>query len=166
MPLSYSVRPHTDTSTVRALAPSTRIPAAVELTVVVADEEYVLLTFAAADGHFAGSTELWGAEHARDLAEGLRGFPRSPTDTRRFQLGSDDLQVADGFVEIDAQCVDRAGHAMLQIGITDKATRGGLRGRHVRVHLAIEPPAIDAFVSALVAWDFKPGSTVTLPGAA
>jgi hypothetical protein len=126
----------------------------------------VLLTFVAADGQFAGSTELYGAEHARDLAEGLRGFPRSPTDARRFQLGSGDLGVADGLVEIDAQCIDRAGHAVLQIGITDKATRGGLQGRRVRVHLNIEPPAIDAFVSALVAWDLKPGSTVTLRGAA
>ena len=126
----------------------------------------MLLSFAAADGQFAGSTELYGRENARDLAAGLKEFPRSPTDRRQLQLGSEDLRAADGFVQIDALCVDRAGHAMLEIAIADKAARSSLKGRQVRVHVVVEPPAIDEFVAALLSWNFEAGSSVVLRGAA
>jgi hypothetical protein len=142
------------------------IPNGVTLTVVAVDEEYMLLSFAAADGQFAGSTELYGREHAQDLAAALRDFPRSPNDRRQLRLGSTDPRVADGFVEIDALCLDRAGNAALEIAITDKAVRSSLKGRQVRVHLAVEPPAIDVFVAALLSWSFEAGSSVVLRGAA
>jgi hypothetical protein len=132
---------------------------------VAADEDYVLLDFAAADGRFAGSTELYGSEHGQDLARGLRGFPLSPADERRVELGSADAKVAGGYVQINARCVDRAGHSLLTIAIMDKSAGFSSAGRHVMVALPVEPPALDAFVTALQGWDLKPGSSITLPGA-
>jgi hypothetical protein len=55
---------------------------------------------------------------------------------------------------------------MLEIAITDKAMRSRVKGRHVRLQVAVEPPAIDAFVAALASWKFEAGSSVTLRGAA
>jgi hypothetical protein len=100
------------------VADPSAIPSRFEITVLVNDDDYVMVDISAADGRFAGSTELYGGDRVIDeLANGLRGFPRTAEDRRIFVLGSRNPGVAGGWVEITCQCRDLAGHPVLQIHI-------------------------------------------------
>jgi hypothetical protein len=141
------------------------IPSRLIVTALVKDDDYVMIDFSAADGRFAGSTELYGGDHAIDeLAHGLRGFPQTSMDRRLILLGSTDPRVAGGWVEINCHCVDLAGHPVLQVQILDKA-RAPLDERRVRVHLPVAASEIDRFVQQLTGWDLAPGSSVSLHSA-
>src|SRR5665213_3569127 len=112
-----------------------------------------MVTVSAADGQFAGATDLYGADAvAAELATGLEGFPRSPMDVREFTLGSRDERVAGGWVHFTCRCVDRAGHPVIEVELCDKYAAFGLGQRIAYVHLSVEAPAIDSFVLALRSW--------------
>jgi hypothetical protein len=143
-----------------------QIPNRVELRIIDVDADYSLLAISAADGRFAGATEIYGAEMAGvDLARALEGFPRSPTDRREVTLGSRDERVAGGWVQFTCHCLDRAGHPVLEVELCDKYAAFGLSPRTAHVHLRVEAPAIDEFVHALRTWRSEIGSAVTLRGA-
>jgi hypothetical protein len=143
-----------------------RIPNLVELRVVDVDADYSLLALSAADGQFAGATEIYGAElAAEELARALEGFPRSATDVREVTLGSRDEGVAGGWVQFTGRCLDRAGHPVLEVELCDKYAAFGLSPRSAHVHLRVEAPAIDAFVLALRTLRIELGNSVTLCGA-
>jgi hypothetical protein len=146
--------------------PIERIPNRIELRVIDVDADYSLLALSAADGSFAGTTEIYGAEIAAvDLATALEGFPQSPADKREVALGSRDKRVAGGWVQFTCRCLDRAGHPVLEVELCDKYAAFGLSPRTAHVHLRVEAPAIDAFVNALRMWRFEIDSAVTLSGA-
>jgi hypothetical protein len=141
------------------------IPNRVELRIIDVDENYSLLTISVADGQFAGATEIYGADAAaHELARALEAFPRSPTDVREVTLGSRDERIAGGWVQFTCRCVDRAGHAVIEVELCDKYAAFGLRPRTAHVHLRVEAPAIDSFVLDLRSWRIAIGSTVTLSG--
>ena len=142
------------------------IPSRLAITIVANDEDYVLIDVSAADGRFAGATELYGGDECtRQIAIGLQGFPRTPEDRHVVVLGSKEQSVAGGWVEIVCRCLDLAGHVMLEISIVDKYREQPLEERTVRVHLPVEASAIDMFVEQLSRWDHAPGSWVALPRA-
>jgi len=146
--------------------PNDRIPNRVELRVIDVDADYSLLAISAADGQFAGATEIYGAEVAAvELAAALEGFPRSPTDVREVILGSRDEGVAGGWVQFTCRCFDRAGHPVIEVELYDKYAALGLGPRTAHVHVRVEAPAVDAFVRTLRTWRFDIGSAVTLCGA-
>src|SRR4051812_16744284 len=96
------------------------IPVGLELRVDDVDADYVLVTVSAADGMFAGTTQLYSGESAvEELARGLAGFPRDATDTRDVVLGARSPQIAGGWVRLLARCVDRAGHVLIEVSILD-----------------------------------------------
>jgi hypothetical protein len=143
-----------------------RIPNRVELRVTDVDEDFSRLTISAADGQFAGATEIYGADVvAHDLAAAIEGFPRSTTDVREVILGSRDAQVAGGWVQFTCRCVDRAGHTVIEVTLCDKYAAFGLSPRTAHVHLRVEAPEIDGFVRSLLNLRLELGSTVTLSGA-
>ena len=139
------------------------IPAAIEFCVVEVDEDYTLVEFSAADGAFAGSTQLYGGEQeAAVLSQGLAGFPKRPDEQREIELGSRDPKAADGWVLIRCRCEDRAGHVVLEVQILDKAVRAAVPGREVRVHLSVEPASLDRFARALTNLEWRRDASATL----
>jgi hypothetical protein len=139
------------------------IPIGLELRVVDVDADYVMVEFSAADGRFAGSTALYGGgEEVDALARGFGGFPRHPDERRDITLGSPDPQIADGWVRIACRCEDRSGHVLLEIYVLDKAVRASVPGREVRIHLPVEPAALDRFATALRDLEWRAGASATL----
>jgi len=147
--------------------PEPLIPRLLSLGVSDVDPDYVRLDVTAADGQFAGYTEIFGGlSTIADLASHLDGFPRSADDRREIRLGSLSPTAAGGWVRLLCRCIDRAGHAVIEIELTNKYTADRSAPRTAQVHLRVDPPAIDDFVRALRAWDGALGSEVTLRGAA
>ena len=52
-----------------------------------------------------------------------------------------------------------------EIELTNKNTTEGANSRTARIHLRVDPPAIDAFVRELRSWKATLGTAVTLSGA-
>lgn len=143
------------------------IPVGLEIEVTDVDDDYILVSVSAAHGMFAGSTALYsGASAVQELARGLAGFPRSPTDEREVVLGARSTQFADGWVRLLARCVDRSGHVLLDISILDKARDGTSAVREARVFFRVEPAALDRFVHGLRSFHYQLGEQLVLGGAA
>ena len=139
-----------------------KIPSGIELRVMDVDEDYSMVEFSAADGAFAGSTQLYSGEQADEaLATGVAGFPSRSDEQRDIELGSRDLRIADGWVVIQCRCADRVGHVLLEIEITDKANGVASPGRSVHLRLAAEPAALDRFAAALRGLRWQAGASAT-----
>ena len=130
------------------------------------DDDYSMVEFSAADGAFAGSTQLYSGEQAVEaLATGIAGFPSRSDEQREIELGSRDLRIADGWVVIRCRCADRVGHVVLEIEITDKATGAVGTGRSAHLRLAAEPAALDRFAVVLRGLRWEVGASATLGSA-
>jgi len=143
------------------------IPRLLSLGVTDLDPDYVRLDVTAADGVFAGFTEVYESlDSLVELAAQLEGFPSSPADRRDIMLGSRDPKAAGGWVSLLCRCVDRSGHPMIEIELSDKYSAFGLSPRTAHMHLRVEAPAVDEFVETLRNWSAALGSKVTLRGVA
>jgi hypothetical protein len=134
------------------------------ISVLEIDPDYLRLDISIADGDFAGRVEVFESlDLPATLADALRGFPRTPDDRREIVLGSFDPAVAGGGIRLLFRCVDRSGHAVVDAELEDQSWDGA---RSVKVRMAAEPPAIDAFVLEMTAWSPKDGEQRILHGAA
>ena len=69
------------------------VPRALKFAVSDVDPDYVRLDITAADGYFAGFTEVYGGmDLIADVASRLDGFPSYPNDRREILLGSQDAR--------------------------------------------------------------------------
>ncbi len=83
-----------------------------EVRVLWHDNDVIELCVSGWNGAFGGSAEIYeGIGDLQDVAAQLRGFPKSPADTREVVLGSIDRKYAGGGMRMRFHCVDGAGHA-------------------------------------------------------
>jgi hypothetical protein len=111
------------------------------------DDDYFGFEIYASIDRFAGSAHIHaGLQELSELATCIAGFPSNPEDERVYEFGSRAPSIAGGYAGLRFYCFDRAGHAVVEIGIEDY-------GRHGRAmaHLSfqVEAAAIDQFSNAL-----------------
>lgn len=100
----------------------------------------MFLRFAAANGEFSGTTDVYARPGAlTDLAAAMAGFPSSVSDTRACEFGS-----RWGFFRVEMRCVDRAGHPAARITIA-----AGPPAEEARFEIAALPAQIDEFIADL-----------------
>lgn len=101
----------------------------------------------AGNGVFACSALIWAyAENFADLATEIGGFPTSPSSAINFQLGSPRA----GQCELSFSCVD--GHAVVWVSVeSEHPFFPSSKYQTASLCLRIEPSAVDAFHSDLVA---------------
>jgi len=121
----------------------------VRLAILWNDAYLVKVRVSAWNGQFGGSADSYAEIGAlAKAAQCLEGFPRSPSDKRQLQFGEFGRATAGGAARMDFYCKDSAGHALLEVRI-ESDRRGGIPDQTVFLVAAIEPAAVDSFVSDL-----------------
>ena len=92
--------------------------------VVDRDDDYLGLDIRASSERFAGSARVFaGLDDLAELAGRISGFPQSATDERRYEVGSQESNMAGGHCSLRFICSDGAGHARLEVVLKDDAAR-------------------------------------------
>ena len=66
------------------------------------DQHLIEVVFSCSNGYFSGTCEIYvSRDELSELANSLRGFPSSASDSRRVELGTFDPKYADGGVRIN-----------------------------------------------------------------
>lgn len=122
-----------------------------ELEILWFDDDVISMRVRTSNGRFAGTTDLYvGYDGFKELADAIRGFPKSSVDSREHELGTFDSHYAGGGVKIYMHCIDSAGHAAMEITMqTDSRETTGMSGQpeSVRLALLINAAEIDDFVA-------------------
>jgi hypothetical protein len=105
------------------------------------DYDLLEVKVTARNGRFGGATEVYSTVSAlKDLARGIKGFPRSLSAHFAFDIGDDGRGRSVGLA---FSCHRSAGQVAVTFSIQDGTDR-------VESHLIVEPGAIDRFHTALV----------------
>jgi hypothetical protein len=119
-----------------------------EIRVVDPDDDYLGIEVSVATDRFAGSARIFaGLNQLSELADSLRGFPSSPADKRRFELGTRKPGYAGGFVSLSFYCRDGAGHSEVAVEIDDDVQYYAKAS--ACFSFAFEPAALDQFLAVL-----------------
>ena len=125
-------------------------------------DQFVRFGFRVQNARFSGTTLTWGyADEVVSLADALIGFPKTGTDSVRFQFGSSRT----GTCLLEFLRIDRTGHTAVWVTLEGLESCGPSgRFEQVSLFLKVEPAAIDRFAAALRG--FRPGmdNEATLPG--
>lgn len=97
------------------------------------------------------------------LADVLRGFPFTGTDSREVELGTFNSSHADGGVKMRFRCSDALGHAVVEIKLRGDGSEALGELESVALRIPIEPAAVDSFVQQLMAMDSTIGASASLP---
>jgi hypothetical protein len=117
--------------------------------VIWRDDDAIQLCISAWNGSFGGIADAYQAiGDLEKAASKLKGFPRSPTDTRELEFGSFDRKCAGGGVKMRFHCVDGAGHAYVEASIDSKYQTAGTVQTAI-LSMPIEASAVDTFVQQL-----------------
>ena len=122
----------------------------VTIEVIWLDDDLVEVRVAASNGRFAGAADCYcGHDTIPSLAAAARGFPSSSEDRREMEIGTFDPGYAGGGAKLVLRCVDRTGHAVVDVVV--RADTRGVAGlaETASFSLPVEPAAIDEFVAAL-----------------
>jgi hypothetical protein len=131
--------------------------------VIWSDEDMIEVVLTCSNEHFSGRAEIYLSHRAlSELADVLRGFPSSGTDSREVELGTFDSGHADGGVKMKFRCSDALGHAVVEIKLRGES-EGLSELESVALRIPIEPAAVDSFVQQLMAMDSTIGASASLP---
>lgn len=76
------------------------------------DQNVIEIVLSCSNGRFSGQAEIYlSHDDPLELANGLRGFPQSLSDSRNFELGTFNPSHADGGVKMKFNCPDLTGRA-------------------------------------------------------
>lgn len=132
--------------------------------VICSDQDVIEAVFSCSNGSFSGRAEIYLSHQAfSELADVLRGFPSSGTDSREVELGTFDSSHADGGVKMKFRCSDALGHAVVEIKLRGDGSEGLCELESVALRIPIEPAAVDSFVRQLMAMDSTIGASASLP---
>jgi hypothetical protein len=88
--------------------------------VVDPDPDYLGIEIQASSHRFSGSARIYaGLNDLSEFAACIESFPSNSEDRRNFEFGSPDPGYAGGFCTVSLYCVDRAGHARVEVKIED-----------------------------------------------
>src|ERR1017187_1262301 len=128
------------------------------------DQDMIEVALSCSNGHFSGRAEIYLSHQAfSELADVLRGFPSTGSDSRKVELGTLDPSHADGGVKMNFCCSDTLGHAVVEIKLRGDGRRALGYLESVALRIPIEPAAFDRFVLQLIAMDSTIGASASLP---
>jgi len=126
------------------------------------DADIVEVRLSAWNGLFGGSANIYAAiGELSESAQKLKGFPRNPSDKRILEFGAFAPKAAGGAATLNFYCVDSAGHASVEVRI-ESEHRGAIPAQSVLLVAAVEPAAVDSFVSDLSRIEADPQGTAFL----
>jgi hypothetical protein len=135
----------------------------ITLEVIWFDEHALAVLFRCSNGYFSGQAEIYLADDAASkLADGLRGFPSSSTDSRDFELGSFNPEHADGGVRMHFYRLDSAGHVGVDVKLRGDACKSLGEIESVALRIPIEAAAVDNFIEQLRSIDKTVGASASL----
>jgi hypothetical protein len=142
----------------------TTVESGLDFEVIWSDQQLIEVVFSCSNGHFSGRAEIYLSHRAfEELAEVLRGFPSTGTDSREVQLGTFDSSHADGGVKMKFGCSDAVGHAVVEVKLRGDGSEALGELESVALRIPIEPAAVDSFVQQLIAMDSTIGARASLP---
>jgi len=113
-------------------------------------EDLLEVTFCCSNGYFSGQAEIYvSCDGLSELAEGLKGFPSHPVDTRDFELGTFNPDHADGGALLHFICKDSAGHAVVEVKLRGDACKGLGEMESVALRIPIQAAGVDDFIKQL-----------------
>jgi len=137
----------------------------IEMTVIWFDDDLIELRVRASNGTFSGEADAYVSHSvSTDLARVLRGFPADINDGREFELGTFDPQCAGGGARFRFRCLDRKGHASVEVNLRADVHRLGAQSAIFLV--PIEAAGVDAFADELTRMPLEIGARAVLRGAA
>jgi len=129
------------------------------------DQDIVELRVMSSNGYFAGLVKIYvGHDMLLQVAERLKGFPSSTSDSRDFELGTFDPKYADGGLRMHFYCLDSVGHAAVEIKIRGDRCEALGEVESVALRIPIEAAGVDSFIEQVRAMDTEQlGATARLP---
>jgi hypothetical protein len=137
----------------------------IKFEIVWLDQDVVQFRVECSNARFSGSATLYiGHDDLRKMAEALRGFPSSSSDTRTYELGTFDPKFADGGIKMQFYCKDSVGHAAVDVKLRGDACQGMGETESVALRIPVEAAGIDSFIAEALRIDTQQiGATVFLP---
>jgi hypothetical protein len=137
----------------------------IEFAVFWRDQDVIELRVMSSNGYVAGWTTAYvGHDMLPQVAERLKGFPSSTSDSRDFGLGTFDPKYADGGLRMHFYCLDSVGHAAVEIKIRGDGCEALGEVESVALRIPIEAAGVDSFVAQVRAMDTDQlGATARLP---
>ena len=136
------------------------------ITVVWVDSDLQEVVVSGSSKHFAGRVNLYaGPSELIELAEELRGFPRSADDRREYQLGQDNL-AGYGTAHLVFFCKDSTGRVIVQAELRANPKERKLGTESVVVQVVAVPSDIDRFEQELRSIGNHVGASAALKSAA
>jgi len=137
--------------------------AGIVVSIADVDDDYRLIEIHARNKRFAGSSRVYGdLDELTRLADRISGFPSHPSDERIYEFGSQDRKIAGGYVRLRFYCIDRVGHAAVEITLEDDDATYALAS--AQFSFTVEAAAVDEFVLGLVRLDQGNEPQATLAG--
>jgi hypothetical protein len=104
------------------------------------------------NGRFSGQAKLYlSHDDLPQTAEGLTGFPAHPSDSRDFDIGSLNSNLAG--VNLHFYCLDSVGHAAVNVKLRSDDREASRKAESVALQIPIEAAAIDSFVAQVKAME-------------
>ena len=117
--------------------------------VVDTDRDYLGIEISASNHTFAGSIRTYGGlEELGRFANQIAGFPSNAHDERTYEFGRRGRSSAGGSGRLHFHCLDRLGHAAVDIDFKDDQRCSGVTA-HLLLSFEIEAAAIDRFTDSL-----------------
>ena len=137
-----------------------------EITVVWTDSDLQEVVVSTSSKHFAGRVNLYAApSELIELAEELRGFPRSADDRREYQLGHANL-AGYGTARFVLFCKDSTGHVIVQAELRANPHEPKLGTESSVVQIVAVPSDIDRFEQEIRSISNQVGASSALKSAA
>jgi hypothetical protein len=122
--------------------------AGLRIRIVDPDDDYLGIEIHVSNGRFAGSTRIFaGLEELTEFAAKIASFPTNPDDERLYEFGSRKPQIAGGYGRMPFHCIDRAGHAAIEVIIEDDDRY--YSAASARLSLQVGAADIDRFIKRL-----------------
>src|SRR5262245_62175130 len=88
--------------------------------IVDPDPDYLGIEIQASSHRFSGSARIYaGLNDLTEFAGCIEGLPSNSEDRRTFEFDTTERGFAGGYCSVSLYCVDRAGHARLEVVIED-----------------------------------------------
>ncbi len=127
------------------------------------DQDVISVLVRCSNGCFSGSAYVYLSHtDASEVADAIRGFPRSRTDSREFEIGTFNPSYAAGGLRVRRYCSDIAGHAVAEIKLRGDGCEAMGEMESVEFRMAIEAAGIDSFVTQLEALQSVDGASASL----
>jgi hypothetical protein len=133
------------------------------LEIVWADEHMVEVEARASNGRFCGTLEIYTTgETLKELADGLVGFPSTPTQTVEYEEGE---RGSYAFLSLKFYCADNLGHLGLRVRM-EEAGRADHPDERTEAQfvLSCEAAAVDRFQQQLARMAASESGSATLEG--